>query len=131
MQYLKPHVYYYDDDEIVGHYLDYLRVRDLFEATRDTAKALAESRSYFWTICCHLRYPSGKRDGVLFHGMDGHQLPEDNGLALIVVLDLDNNEAALEEMTERLRGMSNHMHIDLDTPKVPDIETEEIHWPTG
>ncbi len=130
MQYLKPHVYYYDDDEIVGHYLDHLRVRDLFEATRDTAKALAESRSYFWTICCHLRYPRGKRDGVLFHGIDGHRLPEDNGLALIVVLDLDNNEVALGEMTERLRGMSNHLHIDLDQPKVPDIETEEIHWPT-
>ena len=130
MQYLKPHVYYYDDDEIVGHYLDHLRVRDLFEATRDTAKALAESRSYFWTICCHLRYPRGKRDGVLFHGIDGHRLPEDNGLALIVVLDLDNNEVALGEMTERLRGMSNQLHIDLDQPKVPDIKTEEIHWPT-
>ena len=131
MQYLKPHVYYYDDDEIVGHYLDHLRVRGLFEATRDTAKALAESGSYFWTICCHLCYPSGKRDGVVFHGMAGHPLPEDNGLSLIVVLDLDNNEAALEEMTERLRGMSTRMHIDLDQPKVPDIETEEIHWPTG
>ncbi len=130
MQYLKPHVYYYDDDEIVGHYLDHLRVRDLFEATGDTAKALAESSSYFWTICCHLRYPRGKRDGVLFHGIDGHRLPEDNGLALIVVLDLDNNEVALGEMTERLRGMSNQLHIDLDQPKVPDIDTEEIHWPT-
>ena len=68
---------------------------------------------------------------MLFHGMGGHQLPEDNGFALIVVLDLDNNEAALEEMTKNLRRMSNRIHIDLDTPKVSDIETEEIHWPTG
>ena len=130
MQYLKPYVYFYDDDEFVGHYLDHLRVRNLFEATGGTAQALSENISYFWTICCHLRYPSGKRDGVLFHGIGGHRLPEDNGFAMIVVLDLDNNDAALEDMTERLRGMSNNLHIDLDQPKVPDIETAEIHWPT-
>ncbi len=60
MQHLKPHVYFYDDDEFVGHYLDHLRVRNLFDATGDTAQALSENISYFWTMCCHLRYPSGK-----------------------------------------------------------------------
>ena len=131
MQVLQPDVYFYDDDELVGYYLDHLQCRPLFEAARDTAKDFStRGWPYFWTICQHARYPNGQRDAVLFHGTAGHRNPIDNGYAMIVVVDLDKNKGALDEMVQRLKGTSDRLHLDCEKASAPDIETDVIHWPT-